>query len=171
IWIFGDSYISLYPERWVYHLLQDGFDDAVLLNGYAGEPSNEAFIALSNLIKLRKPQYILWALGMNDGDSSTAVNSSWKKYYDRVVSLCSKENITPVFGTIPNVPTVNNSFKNEIIRSSGYRYIDFSKAVDPDEDGAWIGNTLSSDGVHPTADGARVLYMRALADFPELTSY
>lgn len=169
IWIFGDSYVSLYDVRWIYYLLQDGFD-RVMINGYAGEQSAAAMTALNNLLEVRKPQYIFWILGMNNGDTSTGVNESWKENYDLLINLCKKYNITPIFGTIPSVPTVNNSFKNQIIRSSGYRYVDFAIAVDPDEDGEWITGLLSGDGIHPSTKGAKVLYQRAIADFPELMS-
>lgn len=169
IWIFGDSYVSLYDARWIYYLLQDGFDN-VMINGYAGEQSAAAMTALVNLIATHRPQYIFWILGMNNADSSTAVNASWKENYDLLINICKKWNVTPVLGTIPSIPTATNEFKNTIIRESGYRYVDFAKAVDPDGDGEWIEGALSLDGVHPSAAGAKILYMRALADFPELTN-
>lgn len=170
IWIFGDSYVSLYDVRWVYWLIQDGFDKSCLINGFAGENSLQASKSLTNLIEIAKPIYIVWALGMNDGDSSSAVNASWDENYRKMISICKQNGITPILATIPNVPTVNNNYKNAIIRNSGYRYIEFSKAVDPDEDGNWISGALSADGVHPSVKGAKILYMRALVDFPELMS-
>lgn len=170
IWIFGDSYISLYPQRWIYYVIQDGFAKSCLINGYAGENSKNAMIALENLLAVDCPHYVVWCLGMNDGDSSSAVNTSWDENYRKMVSLCKQNGITPILATIPNVPTVNNNFKNAIIRSSGYRYVEFSKALDPDEDGDWIENALSVDGVHATEIGAKISYQRLLTDFPEIVS-
>ena len=170
IWIFGDSYISLYNDRWVYYLVNDGFTEGFMLNGYAGENSANSMKALRNLIDLTKPKYILWTLGMNDPDSQTAVNASWFANFNMLISICKKYNIEPIFATVPNVPSINNSFKNAIIRSSGYRFVDFSKALDPDEDGVWISGAIAQDYVHPTALGAKIAYQRLLVDFPEITT-
>ena len=170
IWIFGDSYISLYPQRWVYYLINDGFADNCIINGYAGENSKMGKVSLDNLIALTKPKYVVWLMGMNDADSDSAVNSDWYDCYKYVVSICKQYDITPIFATIPNVPTVNNTFKNAIVRASGYRYIDFSKALDPDEDGDWITGALSLDGVHPSEIGAKISYQRVLVDFPEIVT-
>lgn len=170
IWVFGDSYISLYNDRWVYYLLHDGFTDGAMLNGYAGENSVNAIKALKNLIKLTKPKYILWTLGMNDGDTQSEVNASWLYYFNMFISICKENNIEPILATVPNVPSINNRFKNSIIRNSGYRFVEFSKAVDADEDGVWINGTLGQDNVHPTMLGAKIAYQRLLADFPEITT-
>ena len=75
----------------------------------------------------------------------------------------------PIFCTIPNVPTINNSFKNDIVRNSGYRYIDFAKAVNAEDVGSpWYDGMLSSDGIHPTELGAKALAARFITDFPEV---
>lgn len=170
IWLFGDSYISLYDARWINWLIKDGFDKSCLINGYAGEQSTAGMTALKNLLTCCIPKYVVWILGMNNADSDSAVNTSWKANYDLMINLCKKHNIIPILATIPNTPTVNHRFKNDIVRNSGYRYIDFDKAVEPSGDGTWISGALSSDNVHPTATGAKILYMKALADLPELTS-
>ena len=169
IWIFGDSYISLYAQRWVYYLLDDGFDN-VLLNGFAGEESVKAVTALDNLFAVAKPKYILWALGMNNADGDSAANGRWKYGYDHICDICNRYSIIPIFATIPTTPTANNRYKNAIIRESGYRYIDFAKILDPSGDGSWTSGPLCADGTHTTAAGARVSYQQALADFPELST-
>lgn len=170
IWIFGDSYLSLDPARWPYYLIQDGYDSICMINGYAGENSLNAYLSLENLLTFGRPQYLIWCLGMNDGDSSTAVNSSWNTYFTNVRNICDKYGIILIAATIPTTPTVNNDFKNEIIRNSGYRYIDFAKGVNASELG-WITGALSTDNVHPTAAGAIILYNRFLNDFPEITTF
>lgn len=170
VWIFGDSYLSLDSARWPYYLIQDGYDSICMINGYAGENSLNAYLSLENLLTFGRPQYLIWCLGMNDGDSSTAVNSSWNTYFTSVKNICNKYGITLIAATIPTTPTVNNDFKNEIIRNSGYRYIDFAKGVNASESG-WITGALSTDNVHPTAAGAIILYNRFLNDFPEITTF
>ena len=67
------------------------------------------------------------------------------------------------------MPTVNNEAKNAWVKASGYRYIDFAKAVGADGTGAWYSGMLSGDNVHPTAKGAKALYTQVLIDLPEIT--
>lgn len=170
IWLFGDSYFSWYESRWTYYLARDGFTDSCMLNGFAGEASGDSYTALTNLLNVRIPEYVVWCIGMNNGDDPSGVNATWKFYYDAIVELANYYGFTLILATIPTTPIVNNNFKNTIIRNSEYRYIDFDKAVDPDGDGEWIPGTREDGGVHPTAKGAKILYYQALADLPELTS-
>ena len=170
IYMFGDSYFSFYVERWPYYLVQDGLDKNVLMNAYAGEDSANAVKALNNLLDLGiTPTYAVWCLGMNDGsDSSSAPSSAWVTGRDAFLAKCTKYGIIPVFGTIPTVPSINHEKKNEWIRSSGYQYIDFAKAVGAQSDGTWYSGMLSNDNVHPTKAGGISLYGRVLTDFPQI---
>lgn len=169
IWAFGDSYFGvLGTSRWMAYLISDNHTNLVV-NGFGGQGSITAYTDLTNLLTIGTPKKILWCLGMNDADSSTAVNANWLKTYNSLKALCNDNNIELILATIPTVPTRINKFKNEIIRSSGYRFIDFDKAVGADEStGAWFSDMLSSDGVHPSETGALALYNRAIADMPEL---
>ena len=169
IWAFGDSYFSFYQQRWVYYMCQDGYDKNVLLNGFAGENSQQALVGLKNLLEVGRPRYIFWCLGMNDGDSSSAVDGDWLDAYEEMCSICDGMGIELILATIPQTPTINHSFKNAIIRESGRRYVDFEKAVVSDvSNGTWYTGMLSSDNVHPENAGAIALYHRVLADFPEI---
>lgn len=106
---------------------------------------------------------------MNDGDTVAGANAKWKAVYDEVVEICNSKNIELILATIPNVPNIRHDYKNEIIRSSGYRYIDFAKAVNAEEVGsAWDEGMLYSDNVHPTELGAKALAKRILLDVPEI---
>lgn len=174
IWLFGDSYFSWYNNRWTYYLARDGYTKDCLLNGYAGEASANAYNALMNLLTITTPKIVVWCMGMNDGDSTTAVNADWLKYYDRLVNLAKKYGFEIVLYTVPTTPVINNKFKNAIIRDSGYRYIEADLAVRIDENGNWIpgalneGTTENPDNVHPTVMGAKILYYRVISDFPEI---
>ena len=106
---------------------------------------------------------------MNNPDTSTGVNDSWKEYFDKVVSLSKKYGFELILYTTPTTPTMNNRFKNEIVRNSGYRFIEADKSLRIDDNGNWIDGT-PDDNVHPTPNGAKLLYHRFLADLPELTS-
>lgn len=169
IWAFGDSYFGVNGTiRWVAYLISEGHTN-LIVNAFGGQGSVSAYEDLTNLFTIGTPKKILWCLGMNDVDSSTAVNSNWLNTYNSVKSLCESNNIELILATIPTVPTRINKYKNEIVRNSGYRYIDFDKAVGADETtGVWFGDMLYSDGVHPSETGALALYHQAIADMPEL---
>ena len=170
IWLFGDSYLSFYPQRWTYYLVQDGYMDSCMINAYAGEGAKDAYAALVNLLSVTVPKIVVWCIGMNNGDSSSAVNSTWKEKYDGVIELSKKYGFELVLYTTPTTPTVNNKFKNAIVRASNYRYVDADGAVKADDNGNWISGTLYSDDTHPTIAGAKIIYHQFLADLPELTA-
>ena len=169
IYFFGDSYAGLTSkDRWVNYIREWGFDNW-LINGYPGQASLSAKGMLDFALSKGNPEILIWGLGMNDGDSSTAVNTNWLNTYNQIKVICESRNIELVLCTIPNVPSINNSFKNEIIRNSGYRYIDFAKAVGAESVGSnWYTGMLSSDKVHPAVLGAQKLALRAIEDVPEL---
>lgn len=169
IWLLGDSYMAYEPERWAYYLEQNGYAENVLISSFPGAWSSTNIASFEMLLKYGTPKYAVWAMGMNDGgDGLDAPSANWVSGRDSFLALCEGEHIIPIFCTIPTVPTVNNEQKNAWVRASGYRYIDFAKAVLATSSGAWGTGMLSGDGVHPTANGARALYYQALTDFPEI---
>lgn len=171
IWVFGDSYVThTYNQRWTYWLIQELKYDHCLLNGFSGEKSAEALADFKNALTHGTPQYALWCVGMNDGDSTSGISSSYKSATDEFLSLCDRCRIVPILATIPNVAVsgFGNSYKNAWVKASKYRYIDFNEAVGGDVSTEWYSGLLSSDGVHPTEIGAKVLCQKALSDCPEL---
>lgn len=171
VWIFGDSYCSLADDRYPYWLQQAKLDNC-LFNSYPGEATPNAILDFRELIKIAAPKYLVWGLGMNDHDTSSAVNTDWMNGVNELIATCKGTGTTLILATIPNVvnTSCNNVKKNEWIASSGYRYVDFNKAIGAEnEPGAsWPTGWLSSDNVHPTAMGARVLAGRIMLDVPEL---
>jgi len=171
VWLFGDSYVSLVEERYPYWMQQAHMDNC-LINAYAGEATPNAILDFRSLITMATPKYIVWGLGMNDHDTSSAVNTNWMEGVEELIETCQSAGITLILCTIPNVAhsSYNNVKKNAWIASSGYRYVDFNKAIGAaDEPGAsWPTGWLSNDNVHPTAMGARVLAGRIMLDVPEL---
>lgn len=167
IWIFGDSYLGLTnPARYPYHLLQMGFDKW-LACGYPGGGSSAEKLSFTNLLAMAKPKYMVWCMGMNSPDNGD-INTTWLTNTQAVLSLCNERNITPILATIPSVPDRDNSYKNDYVRNSGYRYIDFEKAVGADKDRAWFDGMLSGDNVHPSELGAKALASRFIIDVPEI---
>ena len=169
IWLFGDSYFSYGTNRWMYYLIENGYSDNCLIDGYPGESSTYSIPSLKSYIGLAKPKIIVWCVGMNDGsDDDSAPSSTWLNAINEVLYICNQFEITPILATIPTVPSINHEKKNEWIRNSGYQYIDFAKAVGAQSDGTWFTGMLSSDNVHPTISGAMALYYQAITDCPQL---
>lgn len=169
IWLYGDSYLNHADSvRWPYYLYQDGYTD-VLLAAYPGENSQRAIIDFELAITRGTPEFALWLLGMNNGEGESAEpNPYWLAATERFLAICKEKGITPILATIPTTPKINNAPKNEWVRRSGYRYIDFNRAVGADISPSWYSGMLSEDQVHPAALGAQALYARVLTDFPEI---
>ncbi|MCI6877827.1 MAG: SGNH/GDSL hydrolase family protein [Solobacterium sp.] len=170
IWCFGDSYFAYSAARWPYYLQEYGYAKNVLLDGFPGEGSVNGIVSFTTLLSMSTPKYVIWFLGMNDGsdpDDSTP-STNWASKRDDFLSLCNQHGVTPIFATIPNVPSINHNGKNAWIKASGYRYIDMCHAVGADVDVNWLGTMLSSDKIHPSEDGARALFAQVVQDFPEI---
>ena len=171
-WIFGDSYISISSNRWPYYLKEDGFLDAVLINGYPGQDSSTSWREFSSALQtMGQPDTVIWCMGMNDGadpDADTP-SSTWLTSFKYVEQYCITYGVKLILSTIPSVPGILHEGKNKYVRNSGYRYIDFAKAVGAQSDGTWYTGMLSTDNIHPTDKGALALYCRALADAPEIS--
>ncbi|MDR3261344.1 MAG: hypothetical protein LBT78_05865, partial [Tannerella sp.] len=117
---------------------------------------------LAEALRFMKPDYVVWASGMNDRDFA-----AWNEVTVKAIRLIESSGATPVLCTVPSVPSRDKSDINSHIRAGKYRYIDFSIAVSDDK-GHWNSGMLAFDNVHPTELGATALAMRALVDFPEL---
>lgn len=168
LWVFGDSYLTYGTARWIYYYWASDYANNALINAYAGEMSPSNIEALNTLLEFGKPKYILWASGMNDGNDYATPSTQWQECINSLVSICNEKGITPILATIPTVPSVNNEKKNAYVRSSGYQYVDFAKAVGANSSGVWFTGMLSIDNVHPSESGAKALYAQAITDCPQL---
>lgn len=167
IHLYGDSYFGVYGDKWTQHLVNSGWKD-YNLNGFPGRMSNTALASLKLVLANSNPEKIIWCMGMNDGDDGGEVDTAWKTCVDELVQICNERNIELILATNPNVATVDNTAKNAYVRASGHRYIDFASAVGTSDDTTWFSGMLSSDGVHPSRQGAIALFNQAIADVPEL---
>lgn len=170
VFIFGDSYTSLGDtSRWPYYVLNTYSAANMAIFGYGGVGAADEIMSFRNAIQMIKPYWAAWFIGMNDGDSSSAINANWKQYTDEFIATCEQYGIIPILATIPCTPTVNNTYKNAYVRASGHAYVDFAKAVNGETAGAsWYAGMLHSDNVHPTALGAKALAARLMADLPQI---
>lgn len=169
IMIFGDSYIGLAdPNRWPAYAIDNG-DNNMLLCGFGGADSQDVWPSLVNLLNMKKPKYLAWFIGMNDPDTSSQIDNLWIEYTSNLIALCEKNGIIPILATIPNTPSIRHTYKNAWIKNSGYRYVDFAKAVGAESAGSsWYSGMLSDDNVHPTALGAHALWLQVRIDMPEI---
>lgn len=169
VFIFGDSYTSLADDkRWPEYAISNN-DNNMMICGFAGANSSEEFPSFENVLNLRKPKYLCWFLGMNDGDTSGQISSDWAIYISQVIAGCERNGIIPILATIPNTPIIRNIEKNEWVRNSGCRYVDFARAVGAESAGStWYTGMLSDDNVHPTAEGAKALWLQLRKDVPEI---
>lgn len=169
IWLFGDSYFSVAsPNRWGYYLLKNGYTQ-YLFSGFPGRDSRGALADFKQALEHGTPEFAVWCLGMNNADGAESVNPIYKECASEFLELCKEKGITPILSTIPEVPERINYHKNELVRHSGCRYIDFAAAVGAEKIGSgWYEGMLSSDRVHPDVLGAQALYAQLLADFPEI---
>jgi hypothetical protein len=164
VWAFGDSYFGISGSRWVGSIKTFGYLN-FLINGLAGAGSTGAYNDLIRCLKYGTPKYVFWCLGMNDTDAVYINN------LNKVISRCAEKNITLILGNVPTVPTRNKEVIKETILNSGFRLVDFYKAVGTNSAGNWYTGYLSSDGVHPNQIGADALAMQVLVDFPEIMQY
>jgi hypothetical protein len=170
VWYFGDSYMEFNSDaRFPYYLIQYGYDKNALFSGASGCGSSVTYQALNTLRQYGLPKYAIFATGMNDGsDSSNAPSTAWQTALTTFISLCEALGIIPILCTIPTVPSVNNEQKNIYVKASGYRYIDYAKAVGAQSDGTWYAGMLSNDNIHPSEYGAKALFTQLLIDLPEI---
>lgn len=165
IWGFGDSYFGHWPQiinSWGY--------TNWMVDGYSGRNSVCALESLERCFDFGTPCKVIWALGMNDEDSSDRINQEWLETVKKVEMHCREKNIELILFTIPNVPERKHCYKNDYIRKCGCRYVDIDHATGADLNAEWYEGLLSSDKVHPTTVGAYDIAMRIAMDIPELMS-
>lgn len=168
VWYIGDSYIStISNSRWGYHLVNTfGIDQMIL--GYPGSGAEPMYNIFERTLSYGFPKIAVWCIGMNNPDDNNNINKTWKTYTDKFISKCNELNITPILQLIPNVRGGStddtnidgvrlHNYKNEYIKSLGYKYIDVPTLVKVDEHGNWRDGWLSSDYIHPTVVSAPIL--------------
>ena len=137
-----------------------------MLCGLAGATSEVMYEQLLLCLKLGTPKYIVWCLGMNDGVNETP----YRTYYELVKSICESKRIELILQTIPSIPTQDKSIINNIVKTSGFRFIDVAGSVGSYDNPNWYAGYLD-DGTHPTELGAKAIVSEVLADFPEIMQY
>lgn len=168
IWVIGDSYTWLANDtkRWTYVLQEEYGINQFLLQGKSGGTSSQLLDDLILSFNFGTPKYLIWCLGMND--SSLDI---WLTTFNVLKNICANKGIELVLSTIPTTPTQDKEDITDYVRNSGYRYIDFYKAVGTNSSGAWYDGCLDDDNVHPTPKGSKALAARVLVDLPEIINF
>ena len=141
-----------------------------LYDGFSGRGSSRAIASFSKLLPLGKPKMVVWAMGMNDGDTNNAVNAAWLSAFQQVEAACASNGIELSVCTIPNaLPSVDNSYKNAYIRQSEHKVIDISEVLGADTLTNWYSNFRGTNGnIHPSATGSKVIAAKILQSLPDL---
>ncbi|MBQ7294518.1 MAG: SGNH/GDSL hydrolase family protein [Clostridia bacterium] len=169
VWFFGDSYFDVTTTaRWPYYMVEDGITE-FFLNGFPGRKTQEGLEDFKKALEFSTPKYAVWCLGMNNGDTEKGMNANYRNATEEFLAICEENGITPILSTIPNTPTAINVHKNEWVKASGYRYVDFAAGVDAVEMGSpWPAGMLSGDKVHPAPSGAEALYRQLKKDISDI---
>lgn len=173
VWFVGDSYVSVVEKRWPMQLLNMGVENWLLL-GLAGGTSATLYTDLLLALQFGTPAYLVWCMGMNDKDTSTAANESWTTYLGLLEAKCAELGITLILTTIPNIPSRSNELKNTIVRNSGYRWIGLAEAVHGETYTSGVDNWYdgyleeATTPVHTTVLGAKAQAARIINELPEI---
>lgn len=177
IWIFGDSYFTISEEiRPGYQLNKMGLLKNCFVQAFGGEQSIQAFERLYKALAYGRPQYIVFAEGMNG--AMTLGASGYDYVYSCLNVLCEKLNIELILYA-PPVPSKaaalpeDKQLISDFVRTTGKRFIDAYNAVGSNAEGVWFGQGTSyayqnGDGVHTSVMGAKAIATQFLIDFPEL---
>ena len=181
VWIFGDSFLD-FLIRYCTDGVSDTISKNVLIDGYPGRRSQQAYDSLVHSLEISSPKILVWALAGNDKCSMTEVSPSWMYYYEQVKILCEKNGVELVLYVAENCPNstaspfpsnvYKNTKRNEFIKQeSGLRYVDlYSALIKDDKTAEWYEGMLFTDGVHPSALGAKVIWQEYIASVPEMIS-
>ena len=124
IWFFGDSYQALTADatsRWTYYLRDDGYMDNCLFSGRFGAFADMLVPSLKKLIAIKKPEFVVWCLGMNGQDTGGSLNTMWRDATVEAIEICEKNNVKIILATIPCTPDRINTQKNAFVKATGLR--------------------------------------------------
>lgn len=172
LWVFGASYESIGDSaRWTNYIRTNMGYKNWLFNGYSGRNSSLCYDDLIRALNFGTPKYLFWTMWGN----GTA--SSLQTYFDKVYTLCKEKGIELIIVKRANTPKATEyNARNaavEAMIAKGVRYVDEATAVSPnpsDPNGCYDGY-IYTDGVHPTALGAKAIAMQILLDLPEIMQY
>ncbi len=154
-WIVGDATVGSPESNSFTALLVENKYKDFLTIGANGLSAKEVLEYFKEACELGLPKYAIWSYR---ADSASDYDDTVAEF----VSFCKEKGVVPVLSTQPSTATVDNTARNEALKASGERYIDFASM-------AQYTGVLNSAGEY-TEHGATVLYSRFMADFPEIVA-
>lgn len=167
IWFFSASYFNpAAKNRWPYYMVEEGYTHWYAEH-QSGGSSQLMLEVLKNDLKYGTPKTLVWMLMANNKSDKEVVDPVWMAAVNEVTEICKEKDIELIMTIYPQLKGRDHSKKSDWIRNSGYRYIDWYKAVSPE--GEWLNpDWCGKDGVHPTAAGAKELWKEVKRELREL---
>jgi hypothetical protein len=166
IYLYGDSYSSMYSaDTWI-NYLPVGFDK---ISGHTmgGDIASVSITQLITELTYYRPKILIFAMTVNGTIGNVQGG------FIPIANYCKFMGIDIVIMVPP--PTergnVTQADKAEWIRNSGYRTFDVRAEVTTgSSETTWKEGYLKADGTHPTEMASKAIAKRALQDIPELFS-
>ena len=154
-WIIGDKTIGS-PENTsiTTQLSLNRYRDYLAI-GASSLTSDKAFEQFKNACEVALPNYAIWSF-------RTDTSETYDETMDAFVAFCKEKGIVPILTTQISTLDFDNTARNEKVKASGERYIDFASM------GEYEG-VLNANKEYTVA-GAEALLSRFMADFPEIVA-
>lgn len=165
IWFLGASYCSLYEQRMLTQLRNTYGVDSFAIVAEAGNDFAAIWSNLIAALNYGTPKFLVQAIGMNE-----VYPEVYNYYFKKLENICRERGIVLVPCTIPYPQGGTKEGINNIVKNSGYRYIDLYSAVSSDDNGTWYDG-YCDDGTHPTIIGAKAMAAQIMLDLPEILEY
>jgi lysophospholipase L1-like esterase len=152
-------------KRWV-GLTYSALSGNVSISGRAGETSTGLVEKIQLVQNKLNPDFVILAIGTND-----LVYATWLSNIQSLISTFEAKGAEIVLTTLP--PRSDRvallAQINSYILSSGYKYVDFAKALTTNGDRVTENTSLFlSDHVHPNVAGHLRMYEQLRKDVPEM---
>ncbi len=152
VWIIGDETIGTADDTvYTHQLTAYGYGNYLAISA-KGLDSEAALECFKEAVAIRKPIYAIWSFRT---DSSEDYDENTVAF----VAYCKDNGIIPVLTTQASTADFDNTERNAAVKASGERYIDFDAMTNYDD-------VLSN--YNYTVQGAKMLFARFMADFPEI---
>ncbi len=161
----GEAIKPLYRQRFG-NLAMTRLGDGCVQASRSAETTLTVLSRLELDLAAFSPEYVLVHLGYNDSDIAR-----WQTNLAGLLARVQATGARPVLGTLlPHHGRPQQiALMNDWIRTSGYRYVDFSRAVSLEQAGLfWDPRLCLADQIHPNTAGNQAMYDRLLADLPEV---
>lgn len=166
-WFVGASYFnSASNGRWPYYMRKEGIDNW-MADHLPGGSTQKMLSCFKDDLKFGTPKIAVWMMMGNNKSDTDVIDPVWFADTQEFISICKEKNITPILTIYPYIGK-NHTLKSDWVRKSGYRYVDLWEAM-CNEDGSWKDPAwLYKDNVHPTPEGAEVMWGAFKSAIPEL---